>query len=676
MDFFIPSKLIFSLNNITKDTFNDYINTIFNINDIKKYYNYSINFTGKSTTLDNCYIEITQYFEDGSKLVEKIGLNQPYLCSSYFLKSFSFRIYINDFHPINLEILENRIDFNTCTTTLPNKLKTFLEKINSESTETYLNPTYNTKMACILDEFSFNCFKYDVDIINLPYKNSLDELINFNPDILFIESAWNGYNNDWYGKIASKNDVLDENILNLLNYCKNNNIPTVFWNKEGLTNFNFFKKYTYLFDYVLVTDENLINEYKQFDENLSLHVLPFFAQPKIHNSINKNKNKLGEIAFAGSWYGDKHIERQQDINVILKPSLNFSLDIFDRNYNNKTYLQYINMYWPTEYLDHILGSVSYKEVTHIYRNYDLFLNINSVQNSKYMTSRRIYEILCSKTPILSSYSIATETVFSDNVYMSRNEMATEDIIREVLNNPIDSIKKAKRSQRFILENHTCQNRLEYLLNLLDIPFTNKTSPSVCLLCFIFDESNVKNLYNTILSQNYNCSHYLIIYNKSIDINLLTTLYSNYNISIDFFGFDNNFSCLDLYNHILQCNYSFDYYAFINASFFYGCNYIRDYANTIKFLNTSPDIIGKNHIYTDLDIDSNLLEKNCDDYFDSYCSSIYLYTSFISVTCLNTVLNSIVITPYNTVYTNYDLNIYSDDNFNFSTNLNISSFVSI
>ena len=51
----------------------------------------------------------------------------------------------------------------------------------------------------------------------------------FSPDMLFVESAWNGKNNSWYKKIANGS----KDLLDVTDYCHERNIPVVFWNKEN-----------------------------------------------------------------------------------------------------------------------------------------------------------------------------------------------------------------------------------------------------------------------------------------------------------------------------------------------------------------------------------------------------------------------------------------------------------
>ena len=49
------------------------------------------------------------------------------------------------------------------------------------------------RIASILDEFSFNCYKEDLNLYPLDKDNYMKQLKTIKPHILFVESAWNSY---------------------------------------------------------------------------------------------------------------------------------------------------------------------------------------------------------------------------------------------------------------------------------------------------------------------------------------------------------------------------------------------------------------------------------------------------------------------------------------------------
>lgn len=88
----------------------------------------------------------------------------------------------------------------------------------------------------------------------------------FRPDLLFVESAWQGWHNSWKYRIAAYPDHPERNnhlLLRLLEYARKRHIPTVFWDKEGLVHFDRFIDSARHFDHVFTVDADTIPRYKK-----------------------------------------------------------------------------------------------------------------------------------------------------------------------------------------------------------------------------------------------------------------------------------------------------------------------------------------------------------------------------------------------------------------------------
>lgn len=72
------------------------------------------------------------------------------------------------------------------------------------------------KMACIMDQFTFDSYSPECILFQLSLAGWKEEMEEFQPDLLFIESAWQGKNGEWYRKIANGS----EELYLLTNYCK------------------------------------------------------------------------------------------------------------------------------------------------------------------------------------------------------------------------------------------------------------------------------------------------------------------------------------------------------------------------------------------------------------------------------------------------------------------------
>ena len=113
-------------------------------------------------------------------------------------------------------------------------------------------------MATVLDEFTYTSFSVDAEILNLSPHNWKQELEEFKPCLLFVESAWFGHQKKWHKKISEFSPKINDLIL----WCKNLDIPTIFWCKEDPIHFDRFLETASHFDFVFTTDIESIPRYK------------------------------------------------------------------------------------------------------------------------------------------------------------------------------------------------------------------------------------------------------------------------------------------------------------------------------------------------------------------------------------------------------------------------------
>lgn len=656
MNFKTISKNIFSYTN--KD--NNLI-THHEIDNIKIFNEYTILFNGISEkNLSSINIRL---FKEGNEFEEVLlDINKSYKFQNKNIRKIEINVNLKEDLIFILKILENPITFSENTYENSPIIKEFIEKIDSSFS--YENddiiPTFNVKIACILDEFSYDCFSYDCNLLQLKSMTWEKQIKEFQPDLLLVESAWYGICKTWISKVACE-EKLDKTLSSLVNYCKDNNIPTIFFNKEGLVNFYYFEKSSSIFDYVFVSDENIIPHQIKACNHHKVYPLSFAAQPKIHNSINKNKYKLGKIAFAGGWYSEKHKDRVSDFEYIVKPALQYGIHIYDRNFHQREMLEFIGKYWPKEYLDYIVGKLDYKYMVEAYRNYTVFLNVNSVQDSSYMVSRRVYEILACKTLTLTSYSKCISDNFSDYVLISNNKEETVGYLDKILPNTILYEKESKKSQRYILENHTYKNRLMEVFNIVNIKYNNPLPVKLGLICIIEDAYHIENIKNNILNQEASPDYTYLIINKSIDISLFKDLFELQNFQYNFYDEENDIN--HIFSYISTLDHKLSHYALFYSTNYYGPNYLRDYINILSY--AQAQIIGKSQVY---EINNESIGLAICDNKDSYVKKLYKDTIFFEKGILSH------LSLYNDVFDcdyicNSKMKLYSDDEYNFLRNIN-------
>ena len=315
-----------------------------------------------------------------------------------------------------------------------------------------IDTNYGFTAGVILDEFTSECLKYEFNLDPvLPNNYKEDRIAKWK--FLLVESAWKGNKNTWTGKIGKYVGNNYKELKKLLKLCKKHNVPTIFWNKEDPVHFDHFIKAAKLFDYVFTTDSNKIKDYKSKIGYENIFHLGFAAQPKIHHPNFNHEERLNRICFAGSYWNNKYVYRKKMTDLLLRTAMPYGLDIYDRN------LYKINNYeefkFPQEFKNYIRGYIPFNQMSSTYRRYKVFLNVNSVTESPTMLSRRVFELLASGTPVISSPSNAISKIFSGNeIFMSDQASEIDDEINNLLNDPEYWNLRSEAGLRKVLNLHT------------------------------------------------------------------------------------------------------------------------------------------------------------------------------------------------------------------------------
>lgn len=454
-----------------------------------------------------------------------------------------------------------------------------LLKILNDGTEEDL------KIACILDEFTYNSFKFECNLLYLTPSNFTDVLNAQKIHLLFVESLWEGLDKQWGDVNSGANTDIAETIKQVVEYCKEKKIPTVFWNKEDPVHFYRFIDIARLFDFVFTTDENCVDSYREILGHNRVFIMPFAAQPAIHNPINRNAERLGKIAFAGSWRMYGHLRRKYDMKIVIKPSFKHGVSIYDRNYNRSD----VRFRYPEEYEPYIKGSLSYNDTAEIYKKYDIFLNVNSVGKSPTMFSRRVFELLACGTNVISGYSIGVENFFPGIVPLCKMEDDTEYFLNMLLNNSELRDRLSLLGQREVFKYHTCKERLKYVLEKVRLEYVKENLPGVSIITWIDKPEDFHHVMESYSVQRYREKELILILRKNGE--MVQEMQNRYKIKV---LLSSEFATLEECFNKAVSDASFKYISLFNPSCFYGPEFIGDLTNV--FLYTKPEIVGKHTYY--------------------------------------------------------------------------------
>jgi len=322
-------------------------------------------------------------------------------------------------------------------------------------------------VAMIVDEFTYNSFRFECNALPLEPENWQEIFNNNDIDFFFCESAWAGVDSlkrPWRGKIYASVNFTNENrgiLLEILDYCKKNNIPTIFWNKEDPTHYedriHDFVKTALNFDHIFTTAIECVEHYKNDYGHPSVHLLMFATQPQLFNPI-ESFNRTNEIIFAGSWYA-QHPSRSEEMSSVFDSILQsqHELKIFNRHSENDD----PNHAFPEKYLPYVNPRLSHDQLEIAYKGSKYALNFNTVTESKTMFARRAFELMSSNTLVISNYSQGLEYLFGANIIFTDGT------------NPIDlSQHESKRDYCLytVLQHHTYKHRFEQILRDVGISY--------------------------------------------------------------------------------------------------------------------------------------------------------------------------------------------------------------
>lgn len=442
---------------------------------------------------------------------------------------------------------------------------------------------FKLKISAIMDDFTYHSFKYEADVLQLTPALWREQCIEFRPDCLFIESAWQGVDKLWSRKVCHGSPEIFE----LIDWCKQKSIPVVFWNKEDPVSFSGFLEVASRSDFIFTTDMDCIPKYKKICNHDHVYLLPFAAQPKMHNPIEKYDRK-DAFCFAGAYYL-RFPERQQDFDRIVQTAYKSKpVEIFDRNYENNI----LDFKFPKQYESMIKGTLPFEEIEKAYKGYQYGITINSVKQSQTMFARRACELMASNTVVVSNFSRALRFLFGDLIVSTDNSTQVSkylDFLYDVLN-----YKKFRLlGLRKILSEHTYKHRLNYILTKVFGAYALESSPKIALIGYADSIVNVDYLISILKRQSYqNCKLYIIL-DQGLDV--VSPI-----LNISFFR-----TVSECLNGMLADN--FDYCAFLNHHDHYGDSYVMDLALSTQYIDAQ--VIGKVSYYKFIDGKVELQNKN-------------------------------------------------------------------
>ncbi|MBC6314372.1 CgeB family protein [Listeria grandensis] len=458
------------------------------------------------------------------------------------------------------------------------------------------------QVACIFDEFTRTCYEKEVQLLPITPTDWRDVLTENRPHFLFVESAWKGNYGAWEFKIATYNNQSKAELFELLDWCKEQGIPTVFWNKEDPIHFDKFIDTAERFDYIYTTDADMIPKYQERAGHTNVFAQSFAVQPSMHNPIALAEPRVDKMCFAGSYYGNRHEERRKDMEDVLDVALDYGLAIYDRNHG-KPLKDKAMFEFPERYQPAVLGSLPYSEMELAYKGYKYMININSIKYSPTMFSRRVFEGLASGTPVLSSYSKGIRRLFGDVVMISEDTDKLHQQMQAITKDDQIYDQKSLAGIRAVYREHTYQHRLASMLGDLQLAVP-KFTKNVTVMAVARSKRAFLNILKQYQAQTYQGKKLVVFVTMFDEAIQLMNQYNTADISVFVHSYMSHY---DKITEVIDT----DYFAYFSDSHFYGKYYLEDLVHA--GLYSEADFIGKSkaryEFVTDLHFQSSLVAAN-------------------------------------------------------------------
>ncbi len=360
-------------------------------------------------------------------------------------------------------------------------------------------PRFKLRAAVIMDEFTYECFSDQCEMVRITPQNWREELEAAKPDFLFVESVWAGNGGKWKFQVSKADSVADNPLPKVAAWCREHGIPSAFWCKEDPPHFERFLPAARLFDHVFTSDANCVPHYRERLGHERIYPLAFAASPDIHHPIDSKRERPGDVCFAGTYYRNKYPERARDMELLLTPALAWGLHIYDRqaDFSANDAYRFPDLFQPC-----VKGSLDYLEMVDAYKKYKVFLNVNSVKDSPTMFSRRVLELLACGTAVISTDSVGIrELLGEDAVALVRSEAESRETLEMLMRSPEFRERMVLRGQRRIFEEHTYEHRFVQIARTLgfDISVASRR------VCVVSCTNRLQHLDNVIA--NYKRQHY-------------------------------------------------------------------------------------------------------------------------------------------------------------------------
>jgi spore maturation protein CgeB len=324
-----------------------------------------------------------------------------------------------------------------------------------------VTPRLDLSIGLVADELTSACLEAACRTYAVTPFNYRWVLKYRRPALLFVESAWQGRRNAWKYRIARYPDRPERNngaLARVVDHARNLGIPTVFWNKEDGVHFDRFIDSASLFDHVFTVDASCIDRYRAvLGADASVHTLMFAVQPAIHR-FTGFRFKTQRANFLGSYSHHVHTRRREWQHMLFEHATReLGLTVFDRNSERRS----DNYRYPSLPDMEVRPAVGHAATAQVYKDFLVSLNVNTVEDSPTMFSRRLIEILACGGIAVTTPARSVDLLFRDFCHVVRSADEARTLFARLRRGPsTEDLARAEAGARHVAQHFSWAARLE------------------------------------------------------------------------------------------------------------------------------------------------------------------------------------------------------------------------
>lgn len=333
-------------------------------------------------------------------------------------------------------------------------------------------PFGKLKIALLADYFTAVSLAEECSVRLLTPANYREVLLGWRPDLVFVESAFHGVNDEWRYKLVKQPLYMSffpsTEVRYIADIARERKIPAVFWNKDDGAFFNAFIDIAKNFPYVFTTDSSCISRYvRKIPKGSSAHLLPMAYQPAFHK-FTGFAFQIKAACFVGSYYKKIFGGRRRFLDMMFEACADVQLPmhVFDRNSGRIS--RFFEFRFPETAKLVIHPGVPYPLTANVYKNYLVSLNVNSIVTSPTMYSRRLLEILACGGVCITNRNMCVEKEFADYCHIAGSMEEAVALLHRLSYGPSASdLEMARSGADYVASRHTWMHRLQFLEDIVN-----------------------------------------------------------------------------------------------------------------------------------------------------------------------------------------------------------------